>query len=117
MTSPPAWHWQPEHLAAELEDTGYDVDLRAGTLADGGGSLVARRDRQARSQLVAIDAGGRFRATVTIVVEESRRAAEIGGNPVRVTTETRRIINVAGLLSTPELLPALLEFVDSIDAW
>src|SRR5690242_21030260 len=41
----PAWTWDPETLADDLEAAGFDVDRSEARLSDSGGSLTARRDR------------------------------------------------------------------------
>jgi hypothetical protein len=107
--------WQPDQLRAELEQAGFDiVESRLG-LRDGGGSLVARRDRGDRVEMISLDAGGRFRLTVTAVVGESSRAATVAGRPVRVVETVRRESTVAGTLDDPGQLEALVSFAERLD--
>ena len=104
------WAWDPAVLVGILEAAGYDVDTSDAVLPGGGGSLSARRDREGDARLVALDAGGRFRATVTSVVEETSRGIEVAGIPTRTTTRLERRMTVTGILQHQEqLAPMLLE--------
>ena len=110
----PGWSWEPRRLQADLEALGYDVDASAANLAGGGGSLTARLDRGSRGLLVVLDAGGRFRAKVSVVGHEARRTAEVAGVPLRVVSETRRVATVTGTLSDHGQLAAVLAELDRL---
>ena len=90
------WTWDPGRLRADLEALGYDVD--AAHAGIDGGSLTARRDRGGRSHVVVVDAGGRFRAVITVVLDEAGWADEVAGVAVRVVRETRRAVTVTAIL-------------------
>ena len=107
------WHWDPERLRADLEALGYDVDAADPALAEGCGRLSARRDTGSRSHVLVVDAGGRFRAVETVVLDESGRSAEVAGIAVRLVTEVRRSTTIVGTLAASDQLPALLAFLDN----
>lgn len=106
------WRWEPERLRAELEALGYDVDVSDPALVEGGGALTARRERSGRSLVAVIDAGGRFRATLTGVVDESRWAESVAGVPLRAVAETRWSLTVGGELVAIEQVTPLVAAVE-----
>ena len=108
------WNWDPAALAAILEAAGYDVDTSDAALPGGGGSLSARRDREGDARLVALDAGGRFRATLTSVVEETSWGTELAGIPTRITTRLERSMTLTGVLQHPEQLALMLQELDHL---
>ena len=108
------WRWQPDRFRAELERLGYDVDAADAHLAARGGSVTARRDWGARSDLIALDAGGRFRATVTFATGETSEEEIVAGVPVRVVAEDRRVLTVTAILSDPEHLGPLVAALDRL---
>ena len=110
------WVWEPERLREELEAAGYDVDPAETADSGGGGSLTARRERWGRNQVLSVDAGGRFRGTVTVTLAETGTGAEIATVPVRVVTHTRRESTVGGVLTAPDQLGPVLGFLDALDA-
>ena len=112
MTST-GWRWDPDRFRAELEARGYDVDATEAVLP-AGGSLTARRDRGSRSHLVALDAGGRFRATVTVALGEVSGEETVAGVALRVVAETRRSVTVSGTLTEADRLPPLLVALDRL---
>lgn len=82
-------------LEATLGQLGYDIDPpRPGHPPVGG--LVARRDRGERVTLLAVDAGGRFRAEITWLVGEWPSRDVIGGVPVRVVDGVSRAVTITG---------------------
>ena len=112
MTST-GWRWDPVRFRAELEALGYDVDATEAVLP-AGGSLTARRDRGSRSHLVALDAGGRFRATVTVALDEVSGEETVAGVALRVVAETWRSVTVSGTLTEVDHLPSLLVALDRL---
>ena len=107
------WRWAPDRFRTELEALGYDVDATEAELP-AGGSLTARRDRGSRSHLVALDAGGRFRATVTVALDEVSGEETVAGIALRVVAETRRWVTVSGALTEPGHLSPLLVALDRL---
>lgn len=107
------WAWDPAGSAAILEAAGYGVDTSDAVLP-GGGSLSARRDREGDARLVALDAGGRFRATMTSVVEETSRGIEVAGIPTRATTRLERRMTLTGVLQHQEQLALMLQELDQL---
>jgi hypothetical protein len=108
------WRWQPDRFRAELERLGYDVDAAEARLAAARGSVTARRDRGARSDLIALDAGGRFRATVTFATGETSAEEIVAGVPVRVVAEGRRILTVAATLTDAEQVAPVVAALDRL---
>ncbi len=95
------WRWDPRRLRADLEGIGYDVTVEADGVAQRG-SLTARRDRADRAHLLVVDAGGRFRAEVAVVVDVPGGTVTLAGVPLRVVTETRRTTTMTGLIAAPD---------------
>lgn len=108
------WWWDPFKLRADLEALGYDVAADTAALAGEGGSLTARRDRAGRAYLVVVDAGGRFRAEVTVAVDAPGGPAMVAGVPLRVVGETRRTTTVSGLLADPGQLGPIVAVLDRL---
>ena len=106
--------WDPGALLAALEDAGFDVDARQAATPEGGGVLLARRERGDETKEATIDAGGRVRATVTRVVTESSRAVVVGGEPMRMITTVQRSIRLAGTLRDLDRLVAFLAELDRL---
>lgn len=115
MTPASRWRWEPERLCEELDQAGWETDLSAARLPDGGGSLSARRDRGARTLLLAIDAGGRIHATLTRTVDEHADTASAAGTTLHLVIETQRTTTVAGTLSRMRAFRELLRFLDALD--
>ena len=111
-----SWAGDRDAFAAALEAAGYDVDARDASLPEGGGSLTARRDRAAGTVVIVVDAGGRFRATVTHLLAESASARTIGGVPVRLQTQVSRATTAFGQLADAGDFSALLEALDELPA-
>jgi hypothetical protein len=103
-----AWTYRPDDLAAALEAAGFDVDRSRAALADGGGSLLARRERADRAILVVVDAGGRLRIDLTTRIGDASGQASLGGLSLRETEETTRTRTLTGRLSDPADLERVL---------
>ena len=108
------WRWDPFKLRADLEAFGYDVAADAAALAGEGGSLTARRDRVDRAHLVVVDAGGRFRAEVTVAVDAPGGEDVVAGVLLRVVTEVRRTTTITGLLADPGQFLPLVAALDRL---
>ncbi len=107
-------HWAVDRLALSeaLEAVGYDVDSRDATLPEGGGGLSARRDRADRSVVIAVDAGGRFRLTVTQLLADSASARTVAGVALRLQTQVSRATIAFGEFTDRDQFAALLAIVD-----
>ncbi len=111
-----AWVYQPQRLRDILEAAGFDVDTSAAILS-GGGSLSARRQRGEQATVVSVDAGGRFRATLTAVVETPpSTTGNVAGVQVRIVPELTRTTTISGHLTAPDQLGPLLEALPSLAA-
>ncbi|MDQ3226486.1 MAG: hypothetical protein M3Q50_07640 [Chloroflexota bacterium] len=106
------WRLEMAAVADSLREMGYDIELPAIEAPETG--LVARRDRADRTVLVAIDSGGRFRATLTWVVGEWPSRDVIGGAPVRVIDAVSRTVTITGQLERPEQVIDVVSDLDSI---
>ncbi len=110
------WVYQPQRLRDTLEAAGFDVDTSAAILS-GGGSLSARRQRGEQATVVSLDAGGRFLATLTTVVDTpSPETVDVEGVQLRVVPELTRTTVISGQLTTPDQLAPLLEALPSLAA-
>ncbi|HEX2281838.1 MAG TPA: hypothetical protein VHG52_08750, partial [Thermomicrobiales bacterium] len=76
------WHEVLPSIADRLRQIGYDI-ASSQSSAPQGGSIVARRDRGDRVIVLAVDAGGRFRAEITWIVGEWPSQDEVAGVAVR----------------------------------
>jgi hypothetical protein len=100
--------WDPDLLAVaeSLRDMGYDIEsspVAEGPIRD----IVARRDLGDRAVMLAIDAGGRFRAALTWVVGEWPSRDEIAGVPVRVVDAVSRAVTITGEAESPDRVLAV----------
>jgi len=103
-------------IARGLREIGYDIaSPQSG--APPGGSIVARRDLGDRAVVLAIDAGGRFRAEITWVVGEWPSQDEIAGVPVRVVDSVSRAVTVTGQLSEPEQVVEVAADLGMVATW
>ena len=106
---PTAETWDPVLLAVadNLRDLGYDIEPSQrgeGPVRD----VVARRDLGDRSEMLAVDASGRFRAAITWVVGEWPSRDEIAGVPVRVVDTVSRSVTITGQVASPDqILPVV----------
>jgi hypothetical protein len=111
-----SWREALPAIADRLREIGYDI---ASSLSEAptGGSIVARRDLGDRAVVLAIDAGGRFRAELSWVVGEWPSRDEIAGVPVRVVDAVSRTVTVTGQLSGPDLVVAVVRCLGTMVAW
>jgi hypothetical protein len=109
----PGDEWR--NLEDRLRRFGYDIEA-AGVSDEPQGGIVARRDFEDHTLLVAIDAGGRFRVTITWVVGEWPSRIAIAGVPVRAVDTVSRAVTVTGQVERPaamaDVVAALGEIVD-----
>ena len=110
------WRGAQPEIADRLQEIGYDV-ASSQSGAPPGGSIVARRDLGDRAVVLAIDAGGRFRAEVTWVVGEWPSRDEIAGVPVRVVDAVSRTVTVTGLMNGPDQVVAVIRDLGTIVSW
>jgi hypothetical protein len=108
------WGTDRVRLSEALEAAGYDVACRDASLPEGGGSLSARRDRADGTVVVALDAGGRFRATITETLTESASARTVAGVTLRVQTQVSRATTVFGAFVDATQFSALLAVLDDL---
>ena len=110
------WHEALPAIADRLREIGYDIaSPQSG--APPGGSIVARRDLGDRAVVLAIDAGGRFRAEITWVVGEWPSQDEIAGVPVQVVDAVSRAVTVTGQMAGPEQVVAVVTGLGTIASW
>jgi len=116
MTDHEGWQWDADGLQQTLEALGYDVMTRDARRGTGGGSLRARREQASRTHLLAIDAAGRYRASVSRIREERGWSGEVAGAPVRVLREVKGTTTVSGQVESASQIDALLTYLDTLDA-
>jgi len=103
-------------IADRLREIGYDI-ASSQSSASPGGSIVARRDLGDRGVVLAIDAGGRFRAEITRLVGEWPSQDEIAGVTVQVVDAVSRAVTVTGQLSGPEQVTDVVTGLGTIASW
>src|SRR5918995_103232 len=103
-------------IADRLREIGYDI-ASSQSSASPGGSIVARRDLGDRAVVLAIDAGGRFRAEITWVVGEWPSQDEIAGVTVNVVDAVSRAVTVTGQVSEPEQVVEVVTGLGTIASW
>ncbi|MBA3642446.1 MAG: hypothetical protein H0W59_00030 [Chloroflexia bacterium] len=108
------WQWDADRLRDDLEAAGYDVSMADAHLTTAGGSLRARRDRGARDHLIAIDAGGRFNAVVTVMTEEQSGVTSVARVDLRIIAESRRAVSISGTLTSCDQLTPIIEALDHL---
>jgi hypothetical protein len=111
-----SWREALPEIADTLREIGYDV-ASSQSGAPPGGSIVARRDLGDRAVVIAIDAGGRFRAEITWVVGEWPSRDEIAGVPVRVVDAVSRTVTVTGQMNGPNQVVAVIRDLGTIFPW
>jgi hypothetical protein len=120
MSHPTRWEerWREAlpSIADRLRQIGYDI-ASSQSSASQGGSIVARRDRGDRVIVLAVDAGGRFRAEITWVVGEWPSQDEIAGVAVRVVDAVSRAVTITGQLSEPEQLFDVIAGLGAVASW
>ena len=110
------WRSALPAIADRLREIGYDIaSPQSG--APLGGSIVARRDLGDRVVVLAIDAGGRFRAEITWVVGEWPSQDQIAGVPVQVVDAVSRAVTVTGELAGPEQVIEVVTSLGTIASW
>ena len=110
------WREALPAIADRLREIGYDIaSPQSG--APPGGSIVVRRDLGDRAVVLAIDAGGRFRADITWVVGEWPSQDEIAGVAVQVVDAVSRAVTVTGQVSGPEQDIAVVTGLGTIASW
>ncbi len=110
------WREAMPALADKLREFGYDIEpMQHGVPLSS--NLVARRDLEDRAVVIAIDAGGRFRATITWVVGEWPSRDEIAGVPVRVVDAVSRAVTVTGQIDEPERVAEVVAGLRTIAPW
>ena len=67
--------------------------------------------------VLAVDAGGRFRAEITWVVGEWPSRDEVAGVAVRVVDSVSRLVTITGQLSEPEQLFDVIAGLGAVAAW
>jgi hypothetical protein len=99
-----------------LRQIGYDI---ASSQSSGpqGGSIVARRDHGDWVIVLAVDAGGRFRAEITRIVGEWPSQDEIAGVAVRVVDSVSRVVTITGQLSEPEQVFDVIAGLGAVASW
>ena len=111
-----AWHQSFPAIADRLREIGYDIaSPQSG--APPGGSIAARRDLGDRVIVLAIDAGGRFRAEIAWVVGEWPSRDEIAGVPVQVVDAVTREVTVTGQMAGPEQVIEVVNGLGTIASW
>ena len=110
------WRLALPAIADRLREIGYDIaSPQSG--APPGGSIVARRDLGDRAVVLAIDAGGRFRAEITWVVGEWPSRDELAGVPVQIVDAVSRAVTVTGQMAGPEQILEVVTSLGTIAAW
>ena len=110
------WREALPSIADRLRQIGYDI---ASSQSSGpqGGSIVARRDRGDRVIVLAVDAGGRFRAEITWIVGEWPSQDEIAGVTVRVVDSVSRAVTITGQMSDPEQVFEVIAGFGEVPSW
>lgn len=103
-------------IADKLREIGYDI-ASSQSSAPPGGSIVAQRDLGDRAVVLAIDAGGRFRATITWVVGEWPSQDEVAGVTVQVVDAVSRAVTVTGQASGPVQVVEVVTGLGTIVPW
>jgi hypothetical protein len=111
-----SWREALPAIADRLREIGYDI-ASSQSSAPPGGSIVARRDLGARAVVLAIDAGGRFRAELTWVVGEWPSQDEIAGVAVRAVDAVWRAVTITGQLSELEQVIEIVTGLGTIASW
>src|SRR4051812_883594 len=88
----PHWVIDREHIAAVLEERGFDIDTSDASLPEGGGSLSARLDKGDRAVVLKVDSGGHLVITESEVLDDRARNPLVIEDVKLVVTErlTRR---------------------------
>jgi hypothetical protein len=116
VTEGESWHQAFPAIAHRLRGIGYDITPSQSS-ASPGDSIVARRDHGDRAVVLAVDAGGRFRAEITWGVGEWPSQDEIAGVAVRVVDTVTRAVTITGQLSGPEQVLEVVTGLGTIVPW
>ncbi|MBW3634276.1 MAG: hypothetical protein KY456_14740 [Chloroflexi bacterium] len=109
------WPQAMPALEDRLREFGYDIEpTQHGAPPT---AIVARRDLEDRAVVIAIDAGGRFRAAITWSVGEWPSRGEISGVPVRVVDAVSRTVTVTGQMDGPEQVGEVVAGLRTIAPW
>jgi hypothetical protein len=103
-------------IADRLREIGYDI-ASPQSRASPGGDIVARRDLEDRAVVLAVDAGGRFRAEITWLVGEWPSQDQIASLPVKVVDAVSRTVTITGQLAGPEQVVEVLGGLGTIASW
>jgi hypothetical protein len=110
------WREALPAIRDRLREIGYDIaSPQSG--APPGGSIVVRRDLGDRAVVLAIDAGGRFRAEITWLVGEWPSQDQIASLPVKVVDAVSRTVTITGQLAGPEQVVEVLGGLGTIASW
>lgn len=94
--------WSPDLalVSALLAAAGFDVDSSR-LEQHHGGSVTARRDRGSESTIVAVDAGGRIRLTITQEREPGeQRDLVLGSAELQLVVTLQRTLTLTGQLGS-----------------
>jgi hypothetical protein len=110
--------WRPEMLALadRLTEMGYDIEPPPPGESPVA-SIVARRDLEDRTVVLAVDASGRFRAAITWLVGEWPSREEIAGVAVQVVDAVSRSVTVTGQVADPRQVAELVAGLGTIAPW
>ena len=104
-----------EGVADRMRQMGYDiVPARPGEPHE---SLIARRDLEDRAVVLAIDGGGRFRATLSWIVGEWPSGDTIAGVTVRIVDAVSRTVTITGQAADAEAALAVMADLQAIAPW
>ena len=102
-------------LEDRLREFGYDIEpTQHGAPPT---TIVARRDLEDRTVVIAIDAAGRFRAAITWLVGEWPSRDEIAGVPVRVVDAVSRTVTVTGQMDGSQQVAEVVAGLRTIVPW
>jgi hypothetical protein len=110
------WRGAMPALGDRLREIGYDI-ASSPSGAPPGDSIVTRRDLGDRAVVLAIDAGGRFRAEITWIVGEWPSRDEVAGVPVQVVDAVSRAVTVTGQMAGPEQVLQVVTGLGAIASW
>ena len=110
------WREALPSIAERLRQVGYDI-ASSQSSAPQGGSIIARREHGDQVIVLAVDAGGRFRAEITWVVGEWPSRDEVAGVAVRVVDSVSRVVTITAQLSEPEQLFDVIAGLGAFASW
>jgi hypothetical protein len=98
-----AWHYDPEGMAAILEEAGYETvvyDIVEGIREDEAAST---------NEQVYINPDGKLRYQYSRLMSQNSSTEHLGGKELSVDRQNRNIVNILGGLASTEELVALLK--------